>query len=144
MLKPLWMYVAYFPDTRAYISSMGNPALWWGGIAFMLTTIGVAVWRRSKTAVFIVVPFLAQWLIFIPLERPLFIYHFYPNVLFIILAAVLWLQLIWRKLGWGKWVVVSYLILNVGAFVFLFPVISGYPMPGGYWDSLQWIVSWIT
>jgi len=144
MLRPLWMYVGYFPDTRGYISSMGNPALWWGGIAFMLTTIGVAVWRRSKTAVFIAVPFLAQWLIFVPLERPLFIYHFYPNVLFIILAAVLCLQWMWRKWTWGKWVVVSYLILNVGAFIFLFPVISGYPMPGGYWDSLQWIVNWAT
>ncbi len=155
VLKPLWMYVGYFPDSRSYISSMGNPALWWAGIPFMLATIGLvarrmmgamsAVWnQRSRIAVFIAVPFLAQWLIFVPLERPLFIYHFYPNVLFIILAAVLWLQWMWRKWTWGKWVVAAYLVLNVGAFAFLFPVISGYPMPGGYWDSLQWIVSWIT
>ncbi len=144
MWRPLWIYLGSFGDTTAYISSMGNPALWWMGILAMIGILWLALRRRNRVALFILIPFLTQWLIFIPIGRVLFIYHFYPNVLFIILAVTLWVEWLWGRYRWGKWAIASYLALNVACFVFLFPVISGLPMTEGYWDSLRWLVSWVT
>jgi 4-amino-4-deoxy-L-arabinose transferase-like glycosyltransferase len=169
MLNPVWFYVGYFPTTRAYIASFGNPALWWATIPIMIPTVMVVInwlansmknrvtnfiartlrplWRevghRREVALFIIIPFLTQWLFFIPISRVVFIYHFYPPLLFVILAVTLWIEWLWTRYKWGKWVVGGYLALNVACFVFFFPAISGLPMSNGYWDSLPWMVHWI-
>jgi len=169
MLNPVWFYVGYFPTTRAYIASFGNPALWWPSIPIMIPTALVAInwcvksfnnrvtsaiarvfgplWRelghRREVALFIIIPFLTQWLFFIPIHRVVFIYHFYPCLIFVILALILWIEWLWTRFKWGKWVVVGYLILNVVCFIVFFPAISGLSMSNGYWNSLQWLVHWI-
>jgi hypothetical protein len=144
MLRPVWMYVGSFDGSTGYISSMGNPALWWAGIPVMLATFWLAIRHRNKIAIFISIPFLTQWLFFAPIGRVIFIYHFFPNVLFLILAITLWSQWLWDKYKWGKWVVVGYLALNVACFALFFPVLSGLPMSQGYWHSMRWMVDWIT
>ncbi len=144
MLKPLYIFLGSFGDTTAYISSMGNPALWWAGIPAMIATLWLAVRHRNKTAIFIVIPFLTQWLIFIAIGRVLFIYHFYPNVLFMILAITLCIERLWNRYGWGKWAIAGYLALNVACFALFFPAISGLPMSNGYWEWLSGIRDWIT
>jgi len=144
MWRPLWMYVGHFADTTSHISTFGNPALWWFAIPALIGVLWLALRHRKKTAIFIIVPFLAQWLIFAFIGRCLFIYHYYPNVLFLILAFTLWAKWLWDRYGWGKWVVGAYLLLNIVAFVLLFPVFSGYPMSSGYWDTLRWMVDWAT
>ncbi|MBA7639092.1 hypothetical protein ES703_46750 [subsurface metagenome] len=143
MLRPLWIFLGSFGDTTSYIASMGNPALWWASIPVMIATLWLAVRYRDKTAIFIVIPFLTQWLIFIPISRVLFIYHFYPNVLFIILATTLLIERLWNKYKWGKWAIAGYLALNVACFVLFFSVISGLPMSQDYWDTMRWMLSWI-
>ena len=123
---------------------MGNPALWWASIPVMIATLWLAVRYRDKTAIFIVIPFLAQWLIFISIGRILFIYHFYPNVLFMILATTFCIERLWNRYEWGKWAVAGYLALNVACFILFFTVISGLFMSQGYWDTIRWMVRWIT
>jgi len=140
MLRPLWIYSGSSDGITAQIVSFGNPALWWPSIPMMLATLWLAVKRRDKIAAFILIPFLAQWLFFIPIPRVLFIYHFFPNVLFMILASTLWME---RLRGRWKWGVIGYLTLNVAAFGFFYPVISGHPMSEGYWDSLRWLLAWV-
>ena len=144
MLKPLWMYVGSFDGTKSYIATFGNPALWWGSIPVMIATLWLAVRYRNRIAIFIMIPFLTQWLIFAAIGRVLFIYHFYPNVLFIILAVTMWIEWLWGRYRWGKWAMGGFLALNVVCFALFFPVVSGLPMAESYWDALRWMVSWIT
>ena len=144
MLRPVWIYLGSFDSSTGYISTMGNPALWWASIPVMLATFGLAVRYRNKLAIFISIPFLAQWLFFIAIKRPIMIYHFFPNVLFMILAVTLWIQWLWGKYKWGKWVVAGYLALNVVCFAMFFPVLSGLPLSQGYWHSMKWMVDWVT
>jgi predicted membrane-bound dolichyl-phosphate-mannose-protein mannosyltransferase len=143
MLKPLWMYVGHYNGTTSHIATFGNPALWWASIFALLATLWLAVRHRNRTALFIAVPFLTQWLIFAAIGRVLFIYHFYPNMLFIILATTLWALWLWDRFRWGKWAVSSYLTLNVVCFAFFYPIISGLPMANGYWDWLNWVQEWV-
>ncbi len=144
MLRPVWLYLGSFDSSTGYISTFGNPALWWLGIPAILGVFWLAIRYRNKIAIFISIPFLTQWLAFISIHRVIFIYHFFPNVLFIILAVTLWIQWLWKKYTWGKWVVVAYLVLNVVLFGLFFPVLSGHPMSQGYWDSMRWMVNWVT
>ena len=169
MLNPVWFYVGYFPTTRAYIATFGNPALWWSSIPIMIATLAIVIawiatglknkvanftarvlrplWHEMgdsrKVALFIIIPFLTQWLFFIPITRVVFIYHFYPSLLFVILASALWCDWLWTRFKWGKWAVGGYLALNVACFILFFPAISGLPMSNGYWDSMKWMVHWI-
>lgn len=204
MLNPVWFYVGYFPNTRAYIASFGNAALWWMTIPAMTSTMLIVInwfanslkgraensvagsdyllsqvigkkhtvmviirwlasillrtinitsralshlWRelgdKREVALFILIPFLAQWLFFIPISRVVFLYHFYPSLIFVILAITLWAEWLWKRFRWGKWVVETYLVLNVACFIFCFPAISGLPMSNAYWDMMQWMVHWI-
>ena len=176
MLRPLWIYLGRFDGTEAYISSMGNPALWWASVPLIVLTTWLAVrkflpplyrklsqrFSKSKTdstqqnggegllakidmtAAFIVIPFLIQWIFFVFIGRVLFIYHFFPNVLFTILAATLWAEWLWKKYKWGKWVIAAYLVINVVCFAIFFPVISGLPMTTHYWDVFRWMRGWVT
>jgi len=144
MKTPVYLAYGKLYNTTSYIASFGNPALWWASIPVMLATLWLAVKNKKEIAIFIAVPFLAQWLFFIPITRVLFIYHFYPNVLFMVLAVTLWAQWLWKRYGWGKWAVAGYLAINVACFAFFFPVISGLPMSDGYWNTLRWLVGWVT
>lgn len=143
MLNPVWLYGDYPAGSITYIATFGNPALWWASILVMPVTLGLAIKYRSKIAAFILIPFLTQWLFFIPISRVVFIYHFYPNVLFIILAAVLWAEWLWARYKWGKWAIAGYLILVIICFVFLWPVISGSPI-SEYNLLMQWVLQWIS
>lgn len=144
LLRPVWMYLGSFDGSTGYISTLGNPALWWLGIPAILGVFYLAVRYRNTIAIFISIPFLVQWLAFLSVHRVIFIYHFFPNVLFVILAVTLWCQWLWKKYTWGKWVVAAYLVINVACFALFFPVLSGHPMSQGYWDSMRWMVNWVT
>jgi len=83
MLKPLWMYWGTTDGKGSTIVTFGNPVLWWGGMVFVALTAWRLVRRRDRVALFILVPFLLQWLPFARSPRIVFIYHFFPNVLFL-------------------------------------------------------------
>jgi dolichyl-phosphate-mannose--protein O-mannosyl transferase len=79
MLRPLWMYVGYFNGTTSYIASLGNPALWWAAIPAMIGILWLVLRHRNRTALFILIPFLAQWLIFALIGRCLFLRAILPS-----------------------------------------------------------------
>lgn len=139
MLRPAWLYYGEGEGFRSLIVELGNPVLWWGA----LPALGWVAWQalkwRNATAAFIVVPFLSQWLLFMTIPRILFIYHYYPNVIFSALAVTLALE----RFG-GRWRTRVYLGLSLALFVFFYPFISGLPLPQGYWERLEVLVKWVT
>jgi dolichyl-phosphate-mannose-protein mannosyltransferase len=161
MLKPLWMYSNTLSGgTVSTITLMGNPALWWGGIPavaligakFVRDTIKKTGGARDSNFVplFILVPFLLQWLPYLLITRVLFIYHFVANVPFMIFAVTYWLQLPFEK-DWpsrrtGRIVeclVIALLVLVAVLFFLFYPVISGYPVAYEYKESLRWLSGWV-
>lgn len=134
MFRPLWLYSGQLDGKLSEIVLLGNPALWWGSIPALAFTGWLAVSKQDKYALFILIPYLTQWLLFSPISRVLFIYHFYPDVLFIVLATTLFIHRLWTK---HKYWCMAYMGLNLALFIFFFPIISGLPMPSGYWDFLK-------
>jgi dolichyl-phosphate-mannose-protein mannosyltransferase len=157
MLKPLWMYSNTLDGMVSTIVLMGNPALWWGSIpALILIGAKVVATKIKKTGdeysfvfLFILIPFLLQWLPYALITRILFIYHFVANVPFMIFAVTYWLHLPFEK-KWSskkrglffKCMVIAFLILTASLFFLFYPVISGYPVAYEYKESLRWLSGW--
>jgi len=102
MLKPLWVYFNSWDTMVSTIVLMGNPAIWWGSIPALILIAAKLVRdkiRREKSdfvLLFILIPFLLLWLPYVIISRILFIYHFAPEVPFMIFAITYWLNNLWQ------------------------------------------------
>ena len=140
----MWYYsgTGYLPEgTISSISCMGNPAVWWFGLAALLFTVGrICVKRRAHRAdVLVAVGFASQFLPWVIVPRSTFIYHYFASVPFIILASVLLLGAIRRRSETAFNVTAGALLgaalLLFGAF---YPLESGLPCPRSYARHLRW------
>jgi len=92
MLRP----VAYWQNFPAHgkvalIWGAGNPLTWWAVVPAIMITSARALERPNLSRVFIVVGFFAYYLIWVPIGRILFLYHYLPSVYigYLALAAIL-------------------------------------------------------
>ncbi|MBO3800711.1 MAG: phospholipid carrier-dependent glycosyltransferase, partial [Candidatus Brockarchaeota archaeon] len=145
MQRPVWFYVSYLPSGMvSTIVCMGNPAIWWSGILCLIFVTTKTVLKRDFTALYIITIFLFQWISYVPISRCVFLYHFYPNVPFLILAITYLLDELWRKKGiFGKITTIVFLIIVVIVFILFYPVISGQPCHWTWKESLRLFNSWI-
>src|SRR5204863_9986831 len=68
------------------------------------------------------------YLAWIPISRVLFFYHFFTALPFYLLALSAWLGYLWG--GGRKGLVVAYVSVAAGVFVYFYPFVSGQPVPG--------------
>jgi dolichyl-phosphate-mannose--protein O-mannosyl transferase/Gpi18-like mannosyltransferase len=97
MLRPV-AYWQNFPDKGdvASIWGAGNPILWWGVIPAMTITAVRAIERPDLTRAFLVIGYLANFVIWIPIGRILFLYHYMPSVYIGYLALGVVLSDFWK------------------------------------------------
>jgi dolichyl-phosphate-mannose--protein O-mannosyl transferase len=92
MLRPV-AYWQNFPEKGdvATIWGAGNPLTWWAVIPAMTITAVRAIERPSLARTFLVCAFLGNYIIWIPIGRILFLYHYMPSVYigYLALGAVL-------------------------------------------------------
>ena len=143
MTRPVWLYVSNLPNgTVSTIADMGNPAVWWVGLASVALAVEEGIRKKNEICLFLVTIFLFQWIPYAFISRILFLYAFYSNVPIITLATAYFINKSWsRRLG--KAVVLAYLIAVVALFVAFYPVISGMPTSQYWRDSLKWLQSWV-
>lgn len=140
-VRPLWLYFEQLSGGLvSTIAAMGNPILWWFGLSSIL----IAFWRGLKNRggpyLYIGLIFVFQLLPYDLIPRCTFIYHYYPNVPMLVLASAGLLDESWKN-QMKKYIVLIYLIAVAAAFIIFYPVISGYPIPSWYRDSLRWLRS---
>lgn len=92
MLRPI-AYWQNFPPVGdvATIWGGGNPASWWGALTAILIVGMQALERRSLPRAFLAIGFLSYLLMWVPIGRTLFLYHYMPAVYlgYLALAATL-------------------------------------------------------
>jgi dolichyl-phosphate-mannose-protein mannosyltransferase len=145
------------------VHAMGNPFLWWFGVAALLFLLGMLMWRflvplvRRKNVfvttafsnelwiiVYILVNYITNLLPWVGVNRCIFIYHYMTGVVFAFLA-IAWLVDRWlfsyrkelRVLG----VTITFLIL--GSLVFWMPIYLGLPLTSDGYRLRMWFNSWI-
>ena len=145
------------------VHAMGNPFLWWFGIAAMLFLVGMLVskvvifWVKEKRfsgratlsvdtwiALYLVINYVANLLPWVEVTRCAFIYHYMCAVVFVFLA-IAWfvdqcLRSYYQQLR-ALGVTITFIIL--AAFIFWMPIYLGLPLsPNGY-KLRMWFNSWI-
>ena len=143
--RPILYMDKFIGNMRSAIAAFGNPVVWWGGFVAMIVMAVRAFKYRDGKAMFILIGYLSQLLPWVAVTRIVFIYHYFPSTLFLILAlSHIFNTIIVRKQGKYKSAVCGYAISGGVLFAMFYPVLSGMHAPHWYFRLfLRWIhVSW--
>ena len=139
--------ILYYRDTsmggglKSSFAAFGNPIVWWGGFLAMIAMGYQFIKFKDGKALFILIGYLSQIGPWILISRVVFIYHYFPSVLFLVLALSHVLNTIWdRKLGRYKHAVIGFTASAVLLFAAFYPVLTGVPVSEVYTKYfLRWI-----
>lgn len=140
-LRPILYYNSHFDGVRSSFAAFGNPVIWWGGFVAMVI-MGLRVVRhRDGIALFIVIGYLSQLLPWIPISRIVFIYHYFPSTLFIVLALAHIFNTIFENRRKGYQLAVYGYTAGAGVlFIKFYPALTGVAAPRWYFTNiLRWI-----
>ena len=135
----------YTDGTMSSMSTMGNPAVWWGGVAAVIALIVIRIRKGpfGKRTFFIAVAALSQFLPYILISREMFIYHYFATVPFLILLMTVMAKYMIERTKTGKRWVFVYLGVCLVLFVMFYPVTTGTVVSKTYSDIfLRWLPSW--
>lgn len=133
-LYPIWYFVDYQKNSIANIFASGNNILFWTGSAALILTVFDYWKNRSERLLIILLGFLIFWLPWVVSPRIMFLYHFSPSVPFLTLALGYQLSKI-SKDKEGKQLIAILVILIIINFIFLFPFLTGIPLPNNFIHS---------
>lgn len=145
MLRPMWYYgspALVYDGLCSSIVALGNPVVWWCGTVCAL----LLLFKRKKTPadVFILIGYGAQYLPWALILRPIFIYHYFASVPFVILALIAVVDGIsvkWRKC---RHLLSVLLMVSAVLFVMFYPVLSGMAVDRSYvMNILSWMPGWV-
>ena len=122
-----------------------NPVVCWGGLIAVLSAAVQVVRRHSAVALFIVIGYLSQLVPWFFIGRITFAYHYFPSVLFLILALCYLFHTLAQKEAQLSWKPAMYAITGgAGALYALFyPVLVGITIPSWYGSYLlKWLPAW--
>ena len=139
--RPILYYNRYEGDMRSSFASFGNPVVWWGGFAAMVVMALSAVRRRDGKALFILIGYLSQLVPWLGVSRIVFIYHYFPSTLFMVLAiSHMFNTIIDSGHSWRKASVYAYTVASGTLFAMFYPALTGLLVPQWYFKYLlRWI-----
>ncbi|CAI6083438.1 glycosyltransferase family 39 protein [Cohnella sp. JJ-181] len=147
MVKPIWYYGGSVAAGQvSSIVAMGNPAVWWTGIAAVAAAIFLLFKGRARDPrlVFLLIGLAAQFLPWVGVTRLTFIYHFFASVPFVILLIVYALKEGRDRGLLARGHVYGYLGASLLLFVLFYPILSGMTVDKSYVaHTLRWFKSWI-
>jgi dolichyl-phosphate-mannose--protein O-mannosyl transferase len=148
LARPVSYYWQGDPDCCREILGVGNPVLFWG--ALVVVPYLLLAWRRDWRAGVSVAPILFQYLPWLLVSRPLFLFYMTPVTPFLALAMT---HALWGVTGaeaparprvsLGAAVLLA---LSVIAFLYLWPILVGSPLSRAAWEArvlYVWIWNWV-
>ncbi len=158
--RPIYFYVNGEGDGKIY--SMGNPVVWWLGmpaLAFVLLQ-GLRLRLRLNPGsgalrvtgglsltdwplIFVVLSYLALWLPWATQPRTLFLYHYLPALIFVILSVGYCVHRLWDNgEQWGRTAAIAILVLATATFIYFYPHWTAMNVSHALDESYYWFNSW--
>ncbi|MDN4474196.1 dolichyl-phosphate-mannose--protein mannosyltransferase [Demequina zhanjiangensis] len=132
------------------ITSIGNVAIWWVGIAALLFALWRLIRHRDTTGFVLSLGVWAGWLPWLPYSyRTIFTFYAVVFVPFLVMVIAWALQRIAQPHGPGTWsrtgvaivgIYVGIVVIVAGYFL---PLWTGNPIPYDYWRMHMWSRPWI-
>ncbi|HYH28266.1 MAG TPA: phospholipid carrier-dependent glycosyltransferase [Actinomycetota bacterium] len=146
MLRPVAYHWEGDAATGQEILAIGNPVIVWGGFLVLPFVVAGAVRRRDWRGSAIAVPILVQYLPWLAVTRPLFLFYLTPVTPFLALALTAAARSVSAmKLGTRRLVAPAALIVVLGvlAFAFFWPVLTANTLSLDDWRARIWFSSWV-
>lgn len=150
--RPIWYFSSIVTGSagngglREGISAFGNPLVWWPGISAALYMVLLWAKKKDRTAAFLTVGYLAQYLPWFFVTRITFIYHYFPSVIFVVLMIV-YSILQWKQAMKKRSFILLCSLYGAAAvllFLLFYPVLSGQPVDADFVAKwLRWFDSWV-
>jgi len=144
-IRPILYYLDYPADgMRASFGAFLNPIVCWGGLVALLSLL----WRQIKRqgnglSLFIMIGYAAQLVPWLPITRITFAYHYFPSVVFLVLALCYTVNEFIEKAPKMKRYPYGLCGVSVFLFALFYPVLTGLTIPEGYSQLfLRWFPSW--
>jgi dolichyl-phosphate-mannose--protein O-mannosyl transferase len=141
LIRPIWFYFQQKQDTVYGIVALGNPLLWIGATIGVVGSLVVSLKSRIKPLIFLLLGYFLCLLPWILVKRVIFIYHYLLSLTFAYLILAFWLGKIWER-KWGKLVVILFLLVAGGLFIYFYPIYSVYPISYHHFQQRMWLRSW--
>lgn len=139
-LRPILYYLSYGDGTVSTIGAFVNPLLCWGGL-LALPVLAYRAWKRDRTALFLLVGYLAQVLPWVFISRLTFEYHYFAATLFLVLALGYVFDRLRQRGYFG--IVYAFTAASGALFALFYPVLTGVTVSRSYaWNVLKWLPDW--
>ncbi|MDD3970293.1 MAG: phospholipid carrier-dependent glycosyltransferase [Clostridia bacterium] len=145
MYRPVYYYSAPIKAEGQWgtIVSLGNPVIWWTGVAALIGTAIVSIKKRDKRGLFIFAGYLSILLPWAVAPRSItFLYHYFACVPFLILAIVYMASYFMYGNSKIKKYVNLYVLLSALVFAAFYPAMTGVKVSVEYIELLRWLPSW--
>jgi dolichyl-phosphate-mannose-protein mannosyltransferase len=147
MTRPVYYWVKSFADGEtARIYFLGNPIVWWFSFAGLIAAL--FFWkpksREKKTLLFL--GYGLNLLLFAPIDRVVFLYHYLAALLFSISIFAGWFLESWEARAYTKKtsaILLATLLLVILSFLFFAPLSYGFPLSEEAYRQRVWFSSWI-
>jgi len=124
-IRPILYYLQYYPDgSRVSFGAFVNPVICWTGLICVILLIPMYFLRKDRRAGFLLVGYLAQLLPWVLIERLTFAYHYFPCVVFLVLAIGYFISLMSTD-RIRKAACIGFVGLSVLVFIYFYPVLAG-------------------
>jgi len=139
--RPILYVNDYIGNMRSSFSAFGNPVIWWGGFIAMVAMAVRTIKFRDGKAMFILIGYLSQLLPWLVISRIVFIYHYFPSTLFLVLAlASVFNTILESGKGRFRQAVLGYTTVSGMVFAMFYPGLTGIPALQSYYRYfLRWI-----
>lgn len=139
-LRPILYYLSYGDGTVSTIGAFVNPLLCWGGL-LALPVLAYRAVRHDRTALFILVGYLAQVLPWVFISRLTFEYHYFAATLFLVLALGYVFDRLRQRGYFG--IMYAFTAASGALFALFYPVLTGVTVSRSYaWNVLKWLPDW--
>ena len=145
-IRPILYYMDN--DVAGYTTRFAafvNPVVCWGGLLAVVACAVQAVRRRCAKALFIVIGYLAQLVPWFFIGRITFAYHYFPSVLYLVLALCYVFHTMAEREELYAWKgpMVGLTAGAVGLYALFYPVLVGIQIPTWFSGNvLGWFPSW--
>jgi len=139
VLRPVAYYYEAPKGNSSEILALGNVVTWYGALAALVWLIvrSLRSWRPER---FILVAWQTQYLPWLVVARPLFLFYMTPAVPFMMVALAAGLNALRTKNRLANRLVLAYLILGVGVMlVYFYPIIAAVSVPQSIWQGHMWV-----
>lgn len=145
LTRPTWYYFQKFGNNIAGIIALGNPAIWWASLPFVVCTLTLGFISKRLNYLYIGIACLFMYLPWGLSPRTLNYAHYYfEAVPYACLCAAALMGVAVKTLGRkGQIISASYFTLVCVLFCFFYPVYSALPIPGWFYNMTRWFPSWV-